>query len=45
MRKYVETPLYSGSSVTKLEANFLLLELKSSIIMYYKGFNDLLSLL
>ena len=40
MRKDAKTPLYQGSSVTKLEADMLLLELKSSNGMTEKGLDD-----
>ena len=45
MRKDAKTPLYQGSSVTKLEADMLLLKLKSSNGMTDKDFDDLLSVL
>ena len=45
MRKDARTPLYSYFSVTKLEANLLLLEFKSSNGLSDKGFDDLLNLL
>ena len=40
-----DTTVYQSSSVTKLEAGLLLLELKSSNGMMDKGFDDLLTLL
>ncbi|XP_039815036.1 uncharacterized protein LOC120677915 [Panicum virgatum] len=39
------TPLYPSCSVSKLEANLMLLEMKSSNGLSDKGFDDLLSLL
>ena len=45
MRKHAKTPLYNGSTVTKLEANILLLEMKARNRMSDTGFNDVLSLL
>ena len=43
MRKDAKTPLFSGSSMTKLEANLLLLEMKSRNGLSDKGFDDLLT--
>ena len=40
-----KTPLYPCCSVSKLEANLMLLEMKSSNGLSDKGFDDLLSLL
>jgi hypothetical protein len=45
MRKHAQTPLYNGSTVTKLEANILLLEIKSRNGMLDTRFNDVLSLM
>ena len=45
MKKDAKTPLYQGSTVTKLEAELLLLKLKSSNGMTDKDFDDLLSVL
>ena len=45
MRKHAKTPLYNGSTVTKLEANILLLEMKARNGMSDTWFNDVLSLL
>ena len=45
MRKHAKTPLYNGSTVTKLEADILLLEMKARNEMSDVGFNDILSLL
>jgi len=45
MRKHAKTPLYNGSTVTKLEANILLLEMKARNGLSYTKFNDVLSLL
>jgi hypothetical protein len=45
MRKHAKTPLYNGSTVTKLEADILLLEMKARNGMSDTGFNDVLSLL
>ena len=45
MRKGEKISLYLGSNVTKLEADLLLLEMKSSNGLSDKGFDDLLSLL
>ena len=45
MRKNAKTPLYKGSTVTKLEADILLLEMKARNGMSDTGFNDVLSLL
>ena len=45
MRKYAKTLLYNGSTMTKLEANILLLEMKARNGMLDTGFNDVLSLL
>ena len=43
MRKYSKTLLFIGSSMTKLEANLLLLEMKSRNGLLDKGFDDLLT--
>ena len=43
MRKDAKTPLFNGSSMTKLEANLLLLEMKSRNGLSDKGFDDLLT--
>ena len=43
MRKDAKTPLFNGSSMTKLEAKLLLLEMKSRNGLSDKGLNDLLS--
>jgi hypothetical protein len=43
MRKDAKMPLFNGSSMTKLEANLLLLEMKSWNGLSDKGFNDLLT--
>jgi len=45
MRIDARTPLYPSCSVSKLEANLMLLEMKSSNGLSDKGFDDLLSLL
>jgi hypothetical protein len=45
MRNDAKTPLYQGSSVTKLEVDLLLLELKSSNGSTDKGFDNFLSLM
>ena len=45
MRKHVKTSLYNGSTMTKLEADILLLEMKAGNGMSNTGFNDVLSLL
>ena len=45
MRKHVKTSLYNGSTVTKLEADILLLEMKARNGMSDTWFNDVLSLL
>lgn len=45
MRKVEKISLYLGSNVTKLEADLLQLEMKSSNGLSDKGFDDLLSLL
>jgi len=45
MRKHAKTLLYNGSTVTKLEADILLLEMKGRNGMSDTGFNDVLSLL
>jgi hypothetical protein len=45
MRKHAKTPLYKGSTVTKLEADILLLEMKARNGMSNTGFNDVLSLI
>ena len=45
MRKHAKTLLYNGSTVTKLEADILLLEMKARNRMSDTGFNDVLSLL
>ena len=45
MRKHAKTPLYNGSTVTKLEADILLLELKARNGMSDTRFNDVLPLL
>jgi hypothetical protein len=45
MRKDAKTPLYPGCSVSKLEADLMLLEMKSKKGLSSKGFDDLLSLL
>ena len=43
MRKDAKTPLFNGSSMTKLEANLLLLEMKSRNGLSEQGFDDLLT--
>ena len=43
MRKDAKTPLFNGSSMTKLEANLFLLEMKSRNGLSDKGFDDLLT--
>ena len=43
MRKDAKTPLFNGSSMTKLEADLLLLEMKSRNGLSDKGFDDLLT--
>ena len=43
MRKDAKTPMFNGSSMTKLEANILLLEMKSRNGLSDKGFDDLLT--
>jgi hypothetical protein len=43
MRKDAKTLLFNGSSMTKLEANLLLLEMKSRNGLSDKGFDDLLT--
>ena len=45
MRKHAKTLLYNGSTVTKLEADILLLEMKARNGMSNTGFNDVISLL
>jgi len=45
MRIDAKTQLYPCCSVSKLEANLMLLEMKSSNGLSDKGFDDLLSLL
>ena len=45
MRKHAKTTLYNGSTMTKLEADILLLEMKARNGMSDTGFNDVLSLL
>ena len=45
MRKHAKTPLYNGSTVTKLEADILLLEMKTRNGMLDTGFNVVFSLL
>ena len=45
MRKHVKTPLYNGSTMTKLEADILLLEVKARNGMSDTRFNDVLSML
>ena len=45
MRKHAKTPLYNGSTMTKLEADILLLEMKARNGMSDTGFNDVFSLL
>ena len=45
MRKHAKTLLYNGSTITKLEADILLLEMKGRNGMSDTGFNDVLSLL
>ena len=45
MRKHARTPLYKGSTVSKLEADILLLEMKARNGMSDTRFNDVLSLL
>jgi hypothetical protein len=45
MRKHAQTPLYNGSTVTKLEADILLLEMKARNGMSDTGLNDVLSLI
>ena len=44
-RKHAKTPLYNGSTVTKLEVDILLLEMKARNGMSDTRFNDVLSLL
>ena len=44
MRKHAKTPLYNCSTMTKLEADILLLEMKARNGMSDTGFNDVLSL-
>ena len=44
MRKHAKTPLYIGSTMTKLEADILLLEVKARNGMSDTRFNDVLSL-
>jgi hypothetical protein len=43
MRKDTKTMLFNGSTMTKLEANLLLLEMKSRNVLSDKGFDDLLT--
>jgi hypothetical protein len=43
MRKDAKTPLFNGSSMTKLDANLSLLEMKSRNGLLDKGFDDLLT--
>ena len=45
MRKHAKTLLYNGSTITKLEADILLLEMKARNGMSDTRFNDVLSLL
>jgi polyhydroxyalkanoate synthesis regulator phasin len=45
MRKHAKTPMYNGSTMTKLEADILFLEMKARNGMSDTRFNDLLSLL
>ena len=45
MRKHAKTSLYNGSTVTKLEADILLLDMKARNGMSNTGFNNVLSLL
>ena len=45
MRKHGKTPLYNGSTMTKTEADILLLKMKARNGMSNTGFNDVLSLL
>ena len=45
MRKHAKTPLYNGSTMTKLEADILLLYMKARNGMSDIGFNDVLSML
>ena len=45
MRKHARTLLYKGSTMTKWEADILLLEMKARNGMLDIGFNDVLSLL
>ena len=45
VRKHAKTPLYNGSTVTKVEADILLLELKARNGMSDTRFNDVLPLL
>jgi hypothetical protein len=43
MGKDAKTMLFNGSTMTKLEANLLLLEMKSRNVLSDKGFDDLLT--
>ena len=43
MRKHAKTPLYNGSTVTNLEADIFLLEMKARNGMSDTGFNNVLS--
>ena len=45
MRKHAKTPLYNGSTMTKMEADILLLKMKARNGMSNTRFNDVLSLL
>ena len=45
MRKHAKSLLYNGSTMTKLEDDILLLEMKARNGMSDTGFNDVLSLL
>jgi hypothetical protein len=45
MRKHAKTPLYNGSTMTKLEVDILLLEMKARNGMSDTRFNDVFSLL
>ena len=45
MRKHAKTLMYNGSTMTKLEADILLLEMKARNGMSDIGFNNVLSLL
>ena len=45
MRKHAKTPLYNGSTATKLEVGILLLEMKARNGMSDTEFNNVLSLL